>query len=94
MYLARTYFHLLLWCPAGGLIPCTNRHVPGMHLPGFHLLLLCFAGGLIRNIFKNLEAVGLMEKSSAVRGGRRLTASGQRDMDLIACRITNPLPVL
>lgn len=43
------------------------------------------AGGLVRHILKNLETVGLLEKSP--NGGRRLTASGQRDMDLIAGRV-------
>lgn len=47
-------------------------------------VLIC-VGGLIRHILKNLEAVGLMEKHP--NGGRRLTASGQRDMDLIAGRV-------
>ena len=40
---------------------------------------------MIRHILKNLESVGLLEKSA--NGGRRLTPSGQRDMDLIAGRV-------
>ena len=39
----------------------------------------------MRHILKNLESVGLLEKHP--NGGRRLTASGQRDMDLIAGRV-------
>lgn len=48
------------------------------------------AAGIIRHILKNLESVGLVEKSTGEKGGRRLTASGQRDMDLIAgrCEVT------
>jgi len=42
------------------------------------------AAGLIRHICKALEEVGILEKSTSVKGGRKLTASGQRDMDLIA----------
>lgn len=42
------------------------------------------AGGLIRHICKALEEIGILEKSNSVKGGRKLTASGQRDMDLIA----------
>ena len=40
---------------------------------------------MIRHILKNLESVGLLDKHS--EGGRKLTASGQRDMDLIAGRV-------
>jgi ribosomal protein S19E (S16A) len=29
----------------------------------------------------------VLEKSTSVKGGRRLTAAGQRDMDLIAGRV-------
>lgn len=36
-------------------------------------------------MLKNLEIVGLLEKDP--NGGRRLTPSGQRDMDLIAGRV-------
>lgn len=42
------------------------------------------AAGLMRHICKALEEVGILEKSASVKGGRKLTASGQRDMDLIA----------
>ena len=41
-------------------------------------------GGLMRHMCKALEEVGILEKSTSVKGGRKLTASGQRDMDLIA----------
>ena len=33
------------------------------------------------------ESLDLVEKSSHVKGGRRITGQGQRDMDLIAGRI-------
>lgn len=42
------------------------------------------AGGLIRHILKQLEKIGLVEKSTSMKGGRKLTPSGQRDMDLVA----------
>ncbi|KAK9816946.1 hypothetical protein WJX72_007276 [[Myrmecia] bisecta] len=45
------------------------------------------AGGLIRHCLKQLETLGLVEKSTGVKGGRVITAAGQRDMDLIAGRI-------
>lgn len=32
------------------------------------------------------EKLGLMEKSGGSKGGRKMTANGQRDMDLIAGR--------
>lgn len=51
------------------------------------------AGGLIRHILKSLEEIGVVEKSSTVKGGRRLTAAGQRDMDLIAGRVNVELEV-
>lgn len=47
------------------------------------------SGGLIRNILKQLETLGFVEKvpeGSAKAGGRRVTPAGQKDMDLIACR--------
>jgi len=45
------------------------------------------AGGLIRHCLKQLETLGLVEKSSGAKGGRAITPAGQRDMDLIAGRI-------
>lgn len=42
------------------------------------------AGGLIRHILHQLESIGVVEKSEGVRGGRNITAEGQRDLDLIA----------
>ena len=63
--------------------------VVGPNLPTFHppAAFACAprAGGVIRHILKNLESVGLLEKHA--NGGRRLTPSGQRDMDLIAGRV-------
>ncbi|KAG1670373.1 hypothetical protein FOA52_000133 [Chlamydomonas sp. UWO 241] len=49
------------------------------------------ATGNIRHILRNLEAVGLIEKCPT--GGRKLTPSGQRDMDLIAGRVPVVLSV-
>lgn len=45
------------------------------------------AGGIIRHIMKQFEANNLMEKTTTMKGGRKLTPSGQRDLDLIAGRI-------
>ena len=42
------------------------------------------AGGLIRHILQQLEKTGFVEKSTDLKGGRKLTPSGQRDMDLVA----------
>lgn len=42
------------------------------------------AGGIIRHILQQLEKTGFVEKSTALKGGRKLTPSGQRDMDLVA----------
>lgn len=45
------------------------------------------SGGLIRHILKQLESLDLVEKSTQSKGGRKISAQGQRDMDLIAGRI-------
>ena len=45
------------------------------------------AGGVIRHILQTLETVGLVEKSTTTKGGRRITPQGQRDLDLIAGRV-------
>ncbi|GBF98176.1 40S ribosomal protein S19 [Raphidocelis subcapitata] len=50
------------------------------------------SGGLIRHIMKQLEAVGFMEKHTGIKGGRRVTPAGQKDMDLIAGRVTVLMP--
>jgi small subunit ribosomal protein S19e len=42
------------------------------------------AGGIIRHALQQLEAMGLVEKNPATRGGRRITPEGQRQMDLVA----------
>lgn len=43
------------------------------------------AGGLIRHILQQLEKIGFVEQSdNVVKGGRKLTPRGQRDMDLVA----------
>ncbi|CAD7694772.1 unnamed protein product [Ostreobium quekettii] len=42
------------------------------------------SAGLIRHILIQLEKVGFVKKSDNEKGGRRLTAKGQRDMDLVA----------
>ncbi len=44
------------------------------------------SGGVIRHILIQLEAIGIVEKAPGVKGGRRITAQGQRDLDLIAGR--------
>ncbi len=43
--------------------------------------------GLLRTILKALESIGLVEKSTTAKGGRRLADNGRRDMDLIAGRV-------
>ena len=48
------------------------------------------SGGLIRHILKQLEELQLVEKSTTTKGGRRITAQGQRDLDLIAGPISLP----
>lgn len=45
------------------------------------------AGGVIRHILTQLESIGLVKKSTTAKGGRRITAQGQRDLDLIAGRV-------
>ena len=45
------------------------------------------SGGLIRHILIALESEGLVEKYEGKKGGRKITATGQRDLDLIAGRI-------
>ncbi|KAJ9525301.1 hypothetical protein QJQ45_020838 [Haematococcus lacustris] len=42
------------------------------------------SGGLVRHIMQSLEEIGILEKCTSIKGGRKLTASGQRDMDVIA----------
>lgn len=49
------------------------------------------AGGLIRHILKQLEAIGLVEKG--IKGGRRITQQGQRDLDLIAARMERKVSI-
>merc|ERR1711966_553797 len=62
----------------------TNR---GTH-PEKHALA---AGGVIRHILIQFEANNLMEKTTTMKGGRKLTPSGQRDLDLIAGRIATAM---
>lgn len=45
------------------------------------------SGGIIRHILKQLEVVDVVEKSTTLKGGRRITPHGQRDLDLIAAGI-------
>ncbi|KAL3162893.1 40S ribosomal protein S19 [Trebouxia sp. C0010 RCD-2024] len=45
------------------------------------------SGGLIRHILIQLESEGLVEKYEGKKGGRKITSTGQRDLDLIAGRI-------
>lgn len=49
------------------------------------------AGGLIRHMLKQLEAIGLVEKG--IKGGRRITQQGQRDLDLIAARMERKVSI-
>lgn len=48
--------------------------------------------GIIRHILQQLESVGFVEKSENLKGGRRITPAGQKDMDLIAGRVETVLP--
>ena len=45
-------------------------------------------GSVARAILKQLESVGVVEKDP--KGGRRITPSGQRDLDRIAGRVAVP----
>lgn len=45
------------------------------------------AGGVIRHTLHQLEALGLVEKVAGGKG-RRVTPEGQRQMDLVAARVT------
>merc|ERR1712039_466910 len=45
------------------------------------------SGGILRHILLQLEELQLVEKSTTLKGGRRITPQGQRDLDLIAGRI-------
>jgi ribosomal protein S19E (S16A) len=56
-------------------------------------ILHAAAGGIIRHVMKSLEEIGILEKSTTIKGGRVLTAAGRRDMDLIAGRCTVNLSV-
>eukprot|EP00192_Tetraselmis_astigmatica_P015148 CAMPEP_0117662272 /NCGR_PEP_ID=MMETSP0804-20121206/7968_1 /TAXON_ID=1074897 /ORGANISM="Tetraselmis astigmatica, Strain CCMP880" /LENGTH=151 /DNA_ID=CAMNT_0005469167 /DNA_START=105 /DNA_END=560 /DNA_ORIENTATION=- len=49
------------------------------------------AGGVIRHILLQFEANNLMEKTTTAKGGRKMTPSGQRDLDLIASRIATAM---
>lgn len=42
------------------------------------------AGGVVRHALQQLEALGLVEKSAGRKGGRAITAEGQRQLDLVA----------
>lgn len=41
------------------------------------------SGGVDRKIFQSLEKIGVLEQDEE-KGGRRITQSGQRDLDRIA----------
>jgi len=45
------------------------------------------AGGVLRSVLKQLEAIKVVEADP--KGGRRLTQTGQRDLDRIASHIGN-----
>jgi small subunit ribosomal protein S19e len=42
------------------------------------------SAGIIRHALQQLEALGLLEKSTKAKGGRRITPEGQRQMDVVA----------
>eukprot|EP00897_Mesotaenium_endlicherianum_P002019 jgi/Mesen1/1845/ME000143S00896 len=46
------------------------------------------SGSIARHVLQQLEAIRIVEKD--VRGGRKITSDGQRDLDRIACRIGAP----
>lgn len=48
------------------------------------------SGGLIRHILQQLERLGYVEKNDSIKGGRRLTSKGHRDMDLVAGGVEVP----
>ena len=45
------------------------------------------AGGVIRHAMQQLEALGMLEKNTGAKGGRRITPKGQSEMDLVAGRV-------
>ena len=46
------------------------------------------SGSVARAVLKQLESIGVVEKDT--KGGRRITPSGQRDLDRIAGRVSVP----
>ena len=46
------------------------------------------SGSVARAVLKQLESIGVVEKDA--KGGRRITPSGQRDLDRIAGRVSVP----
>jgi small subunit ribosomal protein S19e len=59
-------------------------------LPEKHALA---AGGVIRHILIQFEQNNLMETCTTMKGGRKMSPSGQRDLDLIAGRIASAMAV-
>lgn len=45
------------------------------------------SGGLIRHALQQLETLGLVEKHTGTKGGRKVSPEGQRQMDLVASRV-------
>eukprot|EP01126_Amoeba_proteus_P064053 TRINITY_DN8911_c0_g1_i4.p1 TRINITY_DN8911_c0_g1~~TRINITY_DN8911_c0_g1_i4.p1 ORF type:complete len:161 (+),score=20.56 TRINITY_DN8911_c0_g1_i4:182-664(+) len=45
------------------------------------------SGAVLRHVVKQLESIGVVEKSTSSEGGRRITQEGRRDLDRIAGRV-------
>merc|ERR1719377_82738 len=45
------------------------------------------SGGHLRYILQQLEKIGILEKYDGAKGGRKITPTGQRDLDQIATRV-------
>ena len=45
------------------------------------------SGGHLRYILQQLEKIGILEKYDGAKGGRKITPTGQRDLDHIATRV-------
>lgn len=49
------------------------------------------SGAIARHIVKQLEKVGIVEKNEGLKGGRRISSEGQRDLDRIAFTVAEKL---
>lgn len=81
---------------SAGATCCSSTRMAEVCAPGSRRMHAhCHAaGGLVRHILKSLEEIGIVEKDTTTKGGRRLSAAGRRDMDLIAGRVTVDLSLL